>query len=84
MTHVNVREQVEQALQGQWATFAANHPRLAEVIDQDLLVEQATSSLADDPEYQQAMAQASAAGMSGEALAELVRKYVGEWLGRLM
>ena len=51
MNAINLRDQVRQAIQSEWPTFAANHPRLASALDETVLVEPAMQSLADDPEY---------------------------------
>jgi hypothetical protein len=67
-------EQVRAALRTEWPAFVAEHPRLAAVLDEPLLVEHITRCIADDPEYQQAMRQAEAVGMAAEAGVDLVRR----------
>jgi len=84
MLTIQLKEEVRKVLASEWNEFAQRHPRLAEVIDQELLVEQAVSSLQSDLAYQQAMADASAAGIGAGALADLLRKLVTEWLRRLL
>ncbi len=84
MTTINLKDEVQQIIGGQWQAFAQEHPRLAEVIDQTLLVEQATASLADDAAFQQAMRDADAATISGQSLLDLVQQYVIEWLKKLI
>jgi hypothetical protein len=61
-----------------------NHPRLAEILDEDLLVEHAVETLRDDPEYQDAVRTASAANIGLEAVRGVVVKLVGRFLRRLV
>ena len=81
---LDVQRRVRSAVSAEWPTFARDHPELAEVVDEDLLVRQATESLADDPTFIRAMRDADAAGTIYETAAELVRKAVGRWLKRLI
>ena len=48
---LDVQRRVRSAVSAEWPTFARDHPALAEVVDEDLLVRQATESLADDPTF---------------------------------
>ncbi len=80
MNSINLRDQVQRAIAQQWPAFAAAHPRLAEELDQSLLVQSTLESLANDPQFQAAMEQAAQAGGAGEAIlatiAQLVQKYL--------
>lgn len=84
MTTLDVRRMVEDQLSTQWPEFALAHPRLAAILDDDLLLEGAVASLADDPEYQQAMSAATGAGLAAEAIAGVVGKVVGKFLRSLV
>ena len=81
---IDVQRRVRSAVSAEWPTFARDHPALAEVVDEDLLVRQATESLADDPQFLKAMRDADAAGTIYETAAELIRAAVGKWLKRLL
>jgi len=75
---------VQRVLAGEWRGFAQRHPRLAEVIDQSLLVEQATASIADDPDYQRALREAEGMEWSADVALELVSGFVKDWLKKLL
>jgi len=80
MNRINLKEEVRRAMRGEWDTFAARHPRLAKVLDESLLVEEVSESLARDQEYQAAMNDAVAAGLAIEALGDLLRRFVQRWM----
>ena len=84
MNAIDVKDQVRQAIQSEWPTFAANHPRLAAVLDETVLVEPAMQSLADDPEYLEAMATADAVGAGAEVIAAVIQRLVSQFLRRLV
>jgi hypothetical protein len=84
MITLNVRQLVEEQLSSQWPEFAAAHPRLAVILDDDLLLESAVASLVDDPEYQRAMANANATALAAETIAGVVGKVVGRFLKSLV
>ena len=84
MQSISLRDEVQKALAVQWQQFAQRHPHLAAVIDRTVLVEQATTSLGDDPQFRQAINAASAAGLTAQAVAEIVERFVGGWLGKLL
>jgi hypothetical protein len=60
MTRIELRRQIELAISQDWPAFVQSHPKLAAVLDQNLLVEEAARALEDDPQYTSAMAQALA------------------------
>jgi len=66
------------------ASIAERHPRLAEVIDQALVVEQAANSIADDPDYQRALREAEGLEWSANVAVELVSGFVKDWLKKLL
>ena len=84
MNEINLKEQVRTAIQSAWPAFEQSHPHLAAVIDEDLLVESAATNLADDPEYQDAMRQADAAGIAAQTITDIVERFVTKWLARLL
>jgi len=84
MTSIDLKEEVRRAIGGEWEGFVERHPRLAEVMDQQAMVEQAAAQIADDPEYQKAMAEAQSQGLIGSTLIDLVRGFVKDWLVRLV
>ena len=84
MSSINLKDEVQKILAGQWNGFVTRHPRLAEVIDQQLLVEQAVASIADDPEYQRALREADAMDWSAAVAGELIGGFVRDWLKRLL
>jgi hypothetical protein len=83
MNQIDLKEHVRAAVRSNWPDFAQAHPHLAGVIDEDLLVEGAASSLVDDPEYQDAMRQAQAAGAVAQGITDLVVRLVNRWINRL-
>jgi hypothetical protein len=80
---IDVRDIVRRSVRDEWPGFAERHPRLAAVLEEPVVVEQAIRCLSDEPEYRDALARAAAAGMAAEAVGELVRRCVGQWLRRL-
>ncbi len=84
MQTINLRDEVKKALDGQWETFAQQHPHLASAIDTQLLAEQAADLLEDDPDYRAAMEEASAAGLAAQTVGGIVVKFVREFLRRLV
>ena len=84
MTRIQLKEAVRAAIYSGWDAFAADHPRLAMVLDEQLLVEQATQSIEDDPQYKEAMSQAIAMGIAADGLFDLVQKLVTRWLWGLI
>ena len=67
-----------------WPAFAAEHPALARTIDQAMLCEYVTRSLADDPSFIAAYQAAVEANVAHQALANLVSEFVAPALRRLI
>jgi hypothetical protein len=80
MNTIDLKSHVSRIIRSEWPAFAAQHPRLAAVIDQTLLVQQATDALRDDEEFAHALATAAAAGIMLEALHELILRRIRTWL----
>lgn len=76
MITIQLKDEVRKSIQSGWPEFESQHPHLAAAIDQQLLIEQTTARLIDDPDYQQAIAQAQAAGVAGTAVVDLVSRFV--------
>ena len=81
---INLKEEVRRALKTEWPAFAASHPKLAAVLDEQILIDPAIESLADDAEYVEAMQTATAVGAGGEIVADIVLRHVRQWLRRLV
>ena len=84
MSQIDLKQVVRIALHNGWQAFAADHPRLAAVMDEHLLVEHATQSIADDPQFQQALSQASITGICADSVVELAQRFVTRWLWGLI
>jgi hypothetical protein len=84
MKTIDLRREVEAAIQQSWGDFETAHPRLASVLDQELVIEGAMQSLSENADYQHAMADAAAAGVLVESAGSLVGEFVKDWLGRLV
>ena len=84
MSSINLKDEVQKILAVEWRGFTERHPRLAEVIDQSLLVEQATASIADDPDYQRALREAEGMEWSANVAVELVGGFVKDSLKKLL
>jgi acyl CoA:acetate/3-ketoacid CoA transferase len=84
MLTISLKDEVQKVLAREWNSFAQDHPNLAAVIDQTLLVEQAAACLQDDAEYREALELASAAGTSAGVVVDLVERFVLKWLKTLV
>ena len=84
MSDATTREQIRQAIGMEWPAFEARHPNLAGLLDQDAVIEKAHTQLADDPEYQKAINEATALGMGAEAGTQMIRGFIQDWMSRLL
>ena len=84
MQSMNLKDEVSKALEMEWEAFAAAHPRLAAAIDREVLVEEATASLSDDPLYRAAMEEAATMSVPAGLVTDLVRTVVKQVLDRLI
>ena len=84
MNPIDLKTEVAAVIAVRWDTFAAEHPNVARVIDQYLLVEAAVSHLRTDPDYLTAMDNARAVNAGEEFLVKLLDRYVSAWLGKLV
>ncbi len=84
MASIDMKEEVRRAVRDEWPRFADRHPRLAAVLDETLVTEAAIDSIADDPEYQEAMNTAAALGAGAEVVASVIHRLVGKWLRQIV
>lgn len=83
MTSLSLKDEVQKALNVEWQGFASRHPRLAQFIDQNLLMEQAVASIGEDPAFRAALDEAAGLATAASAVEEAVKKFVGDWIGKL-
>ena len=84
MNAIDLKDHVRRAIGAGWDEFARAHPLLSQAIDQDVLVEQAMSSIAEDEEYKTAMEQAAAVGIGMTAVESFVTRFVTRWMKGLL
>lgn len=80
MKRIDLKDEVSRAITASWPEFQQSHPRLARLIDRDVLVESVTQQLADDPDYQRALSNAAALEHGAQALIGMIRRTVREVL----
>lgn len=80
----DLRKVIENAIDANWQQFQTNHPRLAAVIDRDLLIEEAQRQLDRDPEYQAALVKAQLVGQAGDYVQQLAVQLIDKLLTRVM
>ncbi len=78
-----LKSHVMTAVEKSWPQFRADHPALAQVIDQEMLGEHLVESLANDAEFKDAYEHAVAARVGAQALSALLARFVGIVLSRL-
>ncbi len=83
MNTIDIKPLVEAAVHRAWDDFAADHPQLAKVLSEELLVESTLAELDKDPEYQSSITNAAAAGVMAETLGDLVGKLLRQVLNKL-
>jgi len=55
MTIHNLRDLIDEKIDGRWSTWSKKHPNLAEAIDRARLIESAVDLVQNDPDYIEAM-----------------------------
>ena len=83
-TTIDVKPMVEAAIHREWDAFAIDHPNLAKVLSEALIIETAMADLQQDAEYRAAMEAATAAGLAAETLGGLVDRLVKQFLRKLL
>ena len=79
-----LKEAVGHAVRAEWPAFAADHPRLAAVLDEDLVTITLSRSIEDDPEYRAAMETAAEIGAGAEVVTDVVARLVGRMIRTLL
>lgn len=80
MNAIDLKDEVRRAITTNWPEFQQSHPRLARVIDQEVLVESVTQQLADDPDYQRALENAVRLEHGAQALIGMIRAFARDAL----
>jgi len=84
MNAAQLKEAVDRAVRSEWPAFAADHPRLAAVLDEDLVTLTLSRSIEDDPEYRAAMLTAAEIGAGADVITDVVAKLVGRMIRTLL
>ena len=84
MQSQDLRKLIETAIDANWQQFQTAHPRLAAVIDRNLLIEEAQRQLDRDPDYQAALAKAQLVGQAGDYVQHLAGQLIVKLLTRVM
>lgn len=84
MNRDELKMRVMAAIESSWPEFQADHPALAQVIDQAMLGEHVVESLKEDAEFQAAYAEAVALEIGARAFTGLLDRFVKEVIGRLL
>ena len=80
----DIQDHVSAAVKEEWKAFEEQHPNIAQFIDQSQLVQGAITALRDDPEFMEAVGQANEIATATESLGAIVRKFVGDWIGKIL
>ena len=84
MNATQLQEAVARAVRCEWPAFAAEHPRLAAVLSEDLVTLTLARTIEDDPEYRAAMTTGAEIGAGAEAVGEVVTRLVGRMIRTLL
>jgi hypothetical protein len=84
MTNNDLRREIRRALRTVWPAFATAHPRLAMLMDDDLVLDAAVERFGDDADYQDALADAAARRVADWEMAKLIRRLTKCWLQTLI
>ena len=84
MTAEQLKEIVARAVRCEWPAFAADHPRLAAVLSEELVTLTLSRTIEDDPEYRAAMTTAAEIGAGAEVVSEVVTRLVGRMIRTLL
>lgn len=80
MNAIDLKAEVRRAVTTSWQEFQQSHPRLARVIDRDVLLESITRQLLDDPEYLRALENAAKFEHGAQAMIGMIQRFVRETL----
>ena len=84
MTAAELKDTVARAVRCEWPAFAADHPRLAGVLSEDVVTITLCRSIEDDPEYRAAMTTAAEIGAGAEVVTDVVTRLVGRMIRTLL
>ena len=84
MNSIYLRGEVERALNIEWDRFAAEHPNLAAQLDREVLIEEATTQLRHDAEFNDVLIRAQACGQGLGAAVDFIQNWVGPFLRRML
>ena len=79
-----LQDAVARAVRFEWPAFAAEHPRLAAVLSEELVTLTLSRSIEDDPEYRAAMATAAEIGAGAQIMTDVVSRLVGRMIRTLL
>lgn len=80
----DLKETVARAVRAEWPAFAAEHPRLAAVLDEDLVTITLSRSIEDDPEYRAAIQTADEIGAGASIMTDVITRLVGRMIRTLL
>ncbi|HEX8342774.1 MAG TPA: hypothetical protein VF624_17860 [Tepidisphaeraceae bacterium] len=81
---IDLKTEISAVVALRWDAFAAEHPRLARVVDQHLLVESAARALNLDMDYQRSITNARAVNAGQEVMLKLIDRYVSKFIATLI
>jgi hypothetical protein len=84
MTTAELKDAVARAVRCEWPAFAADHPRLAAVLSEELVAITLCRTIEDDPEYRAAMTTAAEIGAGAEIVTDVVTRLVGRMIRTLL
>ena len=84
MNAAQLKETVARAVRSEWPAFAADHPRLAAVLSEELVALTLARSIEDDPEYRACMATAAEIGAGADLMTGVVTRLVGRMIRTLL
>ena len=84
MNAAQLKETVARAVRSEWPAFAADHPRLAAVLSEELVTLTLARSIEDDPEYRACMTAAAEIGAGAEVVTDVVTRLVGRMIRTLL
>ena len=84
MNTIDLKPLVEAAVHREWEAFAADHPNLAKVLSEELLIEKTFADLQQDAEYHKAMLNASVMEAGADIVGALIDGLVQRVLKKLL
>lgn len=78
MNAAELKSHVAQQVKSSWTQFQSHHPNLAKAMDEIILTNHIAESLADDPDFQDAIAHAQVVGTFATVLRDWIRKAIDQ------